>query len=88
MEIKILEEDKEKLIVEIKGEGHGFVNALKKELNKDKDVKAAGYSINHPLVGVPKLIINGKDPKKKLKDAAKTVKKQADDFLKAFKKAK
>jgi len=88
MEIKVVEEDKNKLVVEIAGEGHGFVNALKKELNKDKNVKAAGYNISHPLVGVPKLIIHAKDPKKKLADAANTVKKQAEDFLKAFKKAK
>ena len=88
MEINITEESKDKLIVEIKGEGHGFVNALKNELNLSKDVKAAGYNINHPLVGVPKLIIHGKDPKKRLTEAAKAVQKEADDFLKAFKKAK
>lgn len=88
MEIEVIEDTKDKLVVEIKGEGHGFVNALKNELNMQKEVKAAGYNIRHPLVGVPKLIIHGKDPKKRLKEAAKAVKKEADTFLKAFKKAK
>ena len=87
MEIEIIEESKDKLVVEIKGEGHGFVNMLKKEVNANKDVKAAGYNINHPLIGVPKLIIHSKkDPKKVLLDAAKNLKKQSDDFLKAFNK--
>ena len=89
MEIKVLEETKERIIVEIKGESHGFVNALKSELNKDKGVKSAGYNINHPLIGIPKIVIQakGKDPKTLLHDAAKNIKKQADDFSKAFGKA-
>ncbi len=88
MEIEIIEETKDKLVVEIRGEGHGFVNALKRELNKSKDVKAAGYNISHPLVGVPKLIVHGKDGKKQLAVAAKNIQKEANDFLKAFNKAK
>ncbi len=87
MEITVVEESKDKLVVEIKGEGHGFVNALKKELNENKNVKAAGYNIDHPLVGVPKLIIHGKEPKKQLAEAAKSLKKQSAEFLKAFNKA-
>ncbi len=87
MEIKVLEDAKDKFVVEIVGEGHGFVNALKRELNKSKNVKAAGYRVSHPLVGVPKLIIHGKDGKKQLVEAAKGLKKQSDDFLKAFKKS-
>ncbi|HII71767.1 TPA: DNA-directed RNA polymerase subunit L [Candidatus Woesearchaeota archaeon] len=87
MEINVLEEEKDRFVVEITGESHGFVNALKNELNRSKDVKAAGYRISHPLVGVPKLIIHGKDGRKQLTEAAKTLKKQSDDFLKAFQKA-
>ena len=91
MEIKVLEEKKNKLIIELKGETHTFCNALKKELWNDKHVKAAGYNIEHPLVGVPKIVVetDGKDPKKALVDAAGRLKKTFDslksEFLKSIK---
>ena len=91
MEIKILEEKKNKLIIELIGETHAFCNALKKELWNDKSVKAAGYNIEHPLVANPKIIVetDGKDPKKALIDAANLLKKSFDsmksEFLKSVK---
>ncbi|MBW2997594.1 DNA-directed RNA polymerase subunit L [Candidatus Woesearchaeota archaeon] len=88
MEINVLEESKNKLIVEIKGEGHALCNALKAELWKNKKVKVSGYNIAHPLVGIPKLVIETEsgDPRKILTDAIKNVKKDADAFLKSFSK--
>lgn len=89
MEINVLEESKNKLVVELKGEGHALCNALKTELWKNKKVKVSGYNISHPLVGIPKLIIeteSGGDPKKVLLEAIKNVKKDADAFLKSFSK--
>ena len=91
MEIKVLEDKKNKLIIELKEESHTFCNALKKELWNDKHIKAAGYNIEHPLVGVPKIIIetDGKDPKKALIEAAGRLKKGFDslktEFLKSVK---
>jgi DNA-directed RNA polymerase subunit L len=89
MEINVLEESKNKLVVEIKGEGHALCNALKAELWNNKKVKIAGYNIAHPLIGVPKLVIETEsgNPKDFLLDAAKAVKKDTDAFLKAFSKA-
>ena len=88
MEINILEESKNKLIVEIKGEGHALCNALNEELWNNKKVNIAGYNIAHPLINIPKLTIDAEsgNPKDYLKDAAKSVKKNAQDFLKAFSK--
>ena len=88
MDIKVLEESKNRLVVEIEGEGHALCNALKSELWDSKKVKITGYNIAHPLVGVPKLVIetDSGDPKKLLAEAAKNVKKEADAFLKAFSK--
>ena len=89
MEINVLEESKNKLVIELKGEGHALCNALKTELWKNKKVKVSGYNIAHPLVGIPKLVIeteSGADPKKLLMDALKNVKKEADAFLKSFSK--
>ena len=57
----------------------------------DNHVKAAGYNIEHPLVGVPHIIVetDGKDPKKAMIDAAGRLKKSFDslksEFLKSVK---
>lgn len=87
MEIKVLEGKKNRLVIEIKGEGHTFCNALKKELWNDSHVKIAAYKIEHPLVGIPKLIVetDGKEmPKKALTEAAKRLGKLADKFKTTF----
>jgi DNA-directed RNA polymerase subunit L len=89
MELKVIEEGKNKLIVEIKGEDHTFCNALKAELWNDKHVKAAAYNIDHPLVGEPHLTVetDGKeDPKDALIAAAKRLKKEVAGFAKAVDK--
>ena len=91
MELNIIEEGKNRIVVEIKGEDHTFCNLLRKELWNDKHVKAAAYTVDHPEVKEPKLIVetDGKaDPKKAMIDAAKRVRKDFDKFLKIFDKAK
>ncbi|MEA3429667.1 MAG: DNA-directed RNA polymerase subunit L [Nanoarchaeota archaeon] len=91
MELSIVEEGKNRIIVEIEGEDHTFCNILRKELWNDKHVKAAAYKVEHPEVAEPKIIVetDGKeDPKKALIEAAKRVKKDLDKFLKNFEKAK
>ncbi len=87
MKVKVIEEKKNRLTIEIKGEGHAFCNALKKELWNDSHVKVAAYKIEHPLVGVPKLMVetDGKEaPKKALTEAAKRLGKVSDTFKSAF----
>ncbi len=88
MEISVLEESKNRLVIEIHGEDHTMVNALKKELWNDKDVKIAGYTVNHPSIGIPRLVVEtaGEDPRKALTEAAKRLKKDADKLKKALMK--
>jgi DNA-directed RNA polymerase subunit L len=84
MEVKVLEETKNKIKLEIEGENHTLVNALRKELWSDSHVKIAGYSIDHPLVGKPVLIVetDGKeDPKKALSSAVERLKKFNSEFV-------
>ncbi len=81
MELKFLEEDKHKLIFELKGEDHTFCNILVKELQKDSTVKAAAYRIDHPLERIPSIIVEGDEPGKSLKKAIATLKKESQDFL-------
>lgn len=82
MEFKVLEETKNRLLFELKEETHSFCNALKNELLTVKGVTLATYSIDHPLVGVPKFLLEtkGEDPRKALKTALADLKKKAKEF--------
>lgn len=91
MEVKILEDKKRRLVFELKGSDHGFCNALKKELWNDDAVTLASYSIEHPLVGVPRFILEtstDKEPKDVLKKAIDRLRKQAEQFKAEVKKFK
>ena len=87
MEVKILEETKNKIRVAVEGATHTLCNALAKELQKDSHVNGAGYAIEHPLKGIPELIVetDGADPRKAVLSAVKKLSKQAADFKKAAK---
>jgi DNA-directed RNA polymerase subunit L len=87
MKLNIVEDKKDRMVVEIHGETHSFCNALKKELWNDSHVKVSGYRIEHPLVGIPTFIIetDGKEsPKKAFQTAVTRLKKEADNFKSAF----
>jgi DNA-directed RNA polymerase subunit L len=88
MEIKIIEDKKNRLVFEIEGEDHTFCNLIKKELWNDDHVKAAAYNIDHPMVGKPKMILetDGEDPRKVLTEAAKRVGKELEKFKSEFSK--
>ena len=90
MEFKILEEKKKKLVFELKGAHHGFCNAITKELWNDDTVSLASYTIDHPLVGVPKFTIEVKEgePKDALKKAIDRLKKTTEQFKVELKKIK
>lgn len=86
MEITVLENTKTRLQFELKGESHTFCNILKEELWNDESVKVSAYSLRHPLVGVPRFIIetNGKkEPKEAVQDAIKRLGKHAEKVEKA-----
>ena len=91
MEIRLLENTKKRLVFKLEGANHTLCNSLKKELWNDNNIKTATYSLDHPMVGVPKFIIetNGqKDPKSVVKAAIARLKKNNKSFLDEFKKAK
>jgi DNA-directed RNA polymerase subunit L len=87
MELTILESKKHRMVFELKGTDHTFCNALKQELWNDESVKVAAYNINHPLVGVPKFIIESSgDVKEALIAASSRLQKRNKEFLAAFQK--
>ncbi len=90
MEIKILEETKNKIQFKIEGEDHTILNLLKEELWKDKNVKIAAYRMDHPLVGIPEMTVevsSGNSPKKAISDAIKRLDKELSKFKESFKTA-
>ncbi len=91
MEIIVKEESKKRLIFELKGSTNTICNVIKEELWNDKNVTAAAYNIDHPLIGIPKFIIetNGSTtPRKALEDTLARLKKKNKEFNDKFSKLK
>ncbi len=89
MELVIIEETPKKLVFELKGQGHTLCNILKAKLWASKHVKVATYNISHPLIGVPKMIVETDGeikPRKALSDAAEALRKEVADFKQELKK--
>ena len=89
MEIKVIEEKKNKMIFELHGEDATFCNILKDELWNDKNITAASFKVNHPLLKIPLVTVetnSSSSPKKALLDAVKRLKKLNSDFEKEIKK--
>ncbi len=85
MEVKILKEDKESLEVEVPSVT--LVEVLRVYLNNDSNVSFAAWKREHPTKS-PILKIEGKNPKKVLKDAISTVLKDLEKVEKDFKSMK
>jgi len=88
MEIKVIEKSKKRLVFDLVGADHTFSGALKKEMWNDKAIKISAYNIEHPLIGVPRFIVESedKDPEKVLLDAVKRLEKKNESFLEDIKK--
>ncbi len=82
MELDFLEDSKDKVKVEIKGESNTLVNPLVKELWNDNHVKVAGYQVKHFLESNPILIVEteGEKPKIAIKKAIERLNKKIDGF--------
>ena len=89
MEIKILDDKKNKLIFEVSGTDHTLCNALKEELYEDKHVKIATYSIRHPQISLPQMILETDGeitPKNSVLGAIQRLQKKNQRFAKEFAK--
>ena len=92
MEVKIIRKTDTEIEMEIRGESHTLMNALKAALIEDKAVKTATYTIEFPGVSEPILFVKTdktEDPIDAIKKASSVLKGQCEDFIKLFsKKAK
>ena len=88
MEISVIENTKNRLRLEVKGEGHSFCNIIKSELWNQKNVEIAGYHIEHSLVSEPVIVVQTDkgDTKKVILDAVEDLRKKTKSLREAFKK--
>ena len=77
MDISILEDKKNRLLFTLSDTSHTLCNAIRKELWNDEHVKIAGYSVDHPLIKIPRFVLetDGEDPRKTLLAAVKRLDK-------------
>jgi len=85
MEIKVLEDKKNRFVFEIIGMGHTYINIMKNELWNDSHVKIATYNIKHPQISNPKFILEtdgDENPKAALSGAMVRLKRLSEKFKK------
>ncbi|MFC2174746.1 DNA-directed RNA polymerase subunit L [archaeon] len=82
MELVFLENRKDSMVVDLKGEAHTFPSLLCWALLKDPKVQVAVYDVPHPLIGTPRVHIKtkGEEPKAALKKALKLIHKELDSL--------
>ncbi len=85
MKIDVLEDKKNKLVFEVDGVGHTFINILKDELWNDSHVKVSTYSVRHPIISKPKIIVEtdgNESPRVAISSAISRLKKVSEKFKK------
>lgn len=85
MKLKKVEDKKNKLVVEVEGEGHTFLNLLRENC-WEAGAEQASYMMEHPKLSEPQITVRGKNPKKILKKASKITEKQAKEMKKKLNK--
>jgi len=90
MKVKVLKRTPNELKIQVEGESHTFCNVLQKALLEDDTIEIAGYDIPHPLVLNPIIYVHTKGkrkPEAALREAAKKIWDQDQEFRKSFRKA-
>ena len=88
MELVKVQEDKNFLELEVKGEGHTLCNLLRFYGWQQKGVEIVSYNIEHPLVSSPVFCVKGKAPKKILLATVDALKKELKDIKAKVQKLK
>lgn len=81
MRVTVLEKDKDKLKIEL--DDLTLVNLINENLWKGR-INYSAYSVDHPYLSKPVLVVSSKDPKKSLVDAAERIIADARDLKKKF----
>lgn len=85
MNIKVLEDSKEKLFIEFEDETETITNLLATQVWREGGEAAAVRE--HPFIENPKLIVMGGNGKKLLGKASTAIEEQCEEFKEEFKRA-
>jgi len=85
MNIKVLENKKEKLLLEFEDETETVTNLLSTQVWKSGGEAAAIRE--HPFIENPKLVVMGKNPKRLLTKSSTALEEQCDEFKEEFRRA-
>jgi len=85
MNIKVLEDKKEKLLLEFEDETETITNLLATQVWNEKGEAAAVRE--HPFIENPKLVVMGRNPKRLLTKSSRALEEQCDEFKEEFRRA-
>jgi DNA-directed RNA polymerase subunit L len=85
MNIKVLEDSKEKLFIEFEDETETITNLLATQVWKEGGEAAAVRE--HPFIENPKIVVIGSNSKKLLGKASDAIEEQCEEFKEEFKRA-
>lgn len=88
MEVNILKEEKDTMEFEVREETHTLCNVLREELSAKDEVSFTAYTIKHPLVSSPVVIVKTKDskPRKVVEKAVSELKSKIKELKSSIKK--
>ncbi|MEM5804430.1 MAG: hypothetical protein QXU82_01085 [Candidatus Aenigmatarchaeota archaeon] len=84
MHLHVVEDQKERLKVEVEGETETITNLIAKEAWEHGDAAAIR---EHPFMARPAIVVRGKSPKTILKKGAVAAEEKAEEFIEEFKRA-
>lgn len=90
MEIEVIEDKKNRLVFDAKGETHTIIGPLKEEMRNDDKLKTSGYHVAHPLINTARVVVEtvGAEPRKVVSAAIKRLQKQTEKLKTQFKSFK
>lgn len=85
MQVSVVEQEKDKLKVEIKGESATLTQLLARQAWEEGGEAAAIRE--HPFMIEPKILVKGTNPKKILEKVATAIEEQCDELKEQFRRA-
>lgn len=83
--LKVLIDKEDTLEIEFENEDISYLYALREYVVAQKNIESCAVKKEHPEIGNPKMLIQGKNPKEALKKALKDLLKSTDSLLQKVK---
>jgi DNA-directed RNA polymerase subunit L len=89
VQLELLKKEDNSRLIMVVGGDHTLTNLLRVELHEDVNVKAASYTMDHPLTGNLKFFIRteGKSPERVLAEVAEGIVGKLEELKKQLQKA-